>query len=254
MALLWVLFENMKVDGLKSVSKERRWEGERQSIWRAGGSESLPTFKRKSNTFFVLIWTPSVGHEDNVWPFLAIGPFIPNDLQILYVYYHQEHSLWDESRQLFNYATAAPCNRPGLIAPKKQTFRSRLLQKWKLYTAFLRGDCQLLLAHIPEFHVGFHPSYFGVCSGTEVAPSWGPPAFHMWNLLWPFASRQYFWSNPQNKQHMPCKIIEGGKVKLKNWILHLILEVLRPVVMLSALWVNLHRLWQWLRNFYERNV
>lgn len=32
MALLWVLFENIKIDGLKSVSKVRGWEGERQSV------------------------------------------------------------------------------------------------------------------------------------------------------------------------------------------------------------------------------
>lgn len=32
MALLWVLFENIKVDGLKSVLKERRGEGEREHM------------------------------------------------------------------------------------------------------------------------------------------------------------------------------------------------------------------------------
>lgn len=30
------------------------------------GRNHLPMFKRKSNTFFVLIWTPSASHEDNV--------------------------------------------------------------------------------------------------------------------------------------------------------------------------------------------
>lgn len=94
----------------------------------------------------------------------------------------------------------------------------------------------------------------GVCSATEVAPFWGPPAFHMWNLLWPFASRQYFWSNSQTKEHMPCKIIEGGKFKLKNWALHLVYNAVRPVVILSALGMNLHSLWQLLWNFYEQNV
>lgn len=30
------------------------------------GLNHQPMFKRKSNTFFVLIWTPSASHEDNV--------------------------------------------------------------------------------------------------------------------------------------------------------------------------------------------
>lgn len=94
----------------------------------------------------------------------------------------------------------------------------------------------------------------GVCSASEVAPFWGPPAFHMWNLLWPFASRQYFWSNPQTKERVPCKVIEGGKFKLKNWGLHLVLNVVRPAVILSALGMNLPRLWQLLGNVYDHYV
>lgn len=86
----------------------------------------------------------------------------------------------------------------------------------------------------------------GVCSAIEVAPFWGPPAFHMRNLLWPFSSRQCFWSNSQTKEHMSCKIIEGGKFKLKSWGLHLILNVVRPVVILFALGINFCKLW-WLQ-------
>lgn len=61
--------------------------------------------------------------------------------------------------------------------------------------------------------------------------------------------------DPIHRLRTTClEIIEGGKFKLKNWGLLLVLNVLRPVVILCALGMNLHRLWQLLGYFYEQNV
>lgn len=61
--------------------------------------------------------------------------------------------------------------------------------------------------------------------------------------------------DPIHRLRTTClEIIEGGKFKLKNWGLLLVLNVVRPVVILCALGMNLHRLWQLLGYFYEQNV
>lgn len=151
--------------------------------------------------------------------------------------------------QLQHHATGQVCLLPGSRLSDHVSCRSEsfILYSWGATVSFC------LLTHQSLMWAFIHP-ICGVCSATEVAPSWGPLAFHVWNLLWPFASRQYFWSNSQTKEHMPWKIMEGGKFKLKNWVLHLVWDVVRSVVILSALWMNLHSLWQLLRNLYKQNV
>lgn len=151
--------------------------------------------------------------------------------------------------QLQHHATVQVWLLPGSRLSDHVSCRTEsfILYSWGATVSFC------LLTYQSLMWAFIHP-ICGVCSATEVAPFWGPPAFHMWNLLWPFASRQYFWSNSQTKEHMPCKIIEGGKFKLKNWGLHSVLNVVRPVVILSALGMNIHRLWQLPGNFCEQNL